>query len=180
MDKITKSLHGYLKNARIKYKAMFNTDAGNQLEEQTSTVFHVTRKIDEEKMSVLVDVYPKDNTVYLSAYPWCVFSDERMEELKEFENKWNGIEMFSTLSIEEERGVIEPDSYCFHLTSRILAEKDGLSRQLWKKYLELLIKETLDAWEMFEKIINPSLFDFMLSSAFGDETDVTFQAYSFN
>ncbi|MDE7386689.1 MAG: hypothetical protein K2N28_06080 [Muribaculaceae bacterium] len=180
MDKITKSLQIYLKMRGIKFKSMFNIDTPTRLEEQTSTVFHITRTIDKVKMSIVIDVYSKDNTVYLSAYPWFVFSDEKMEELKVFENKWNGVGMFSTLTIEEERGVIEPNKYCFRMTSRILSEENGLNHQLWKKYIELIIKESIDAWEMFDKIINPALFYSMQKLACEYGINDTFKAYNFN
>lgn len=180
MDKITNSLQNYLKKRRIKSKSMFNADVEFRLEEQTSTVFHVTRKFDKLKMSVVIDIYPKDKTVYLSAHPWDLFDNSRMDELKSLESKWNGIGMFTTLSIEEEKGVIEPDRYCFQLTAKFLADKEGLSFTLWDKYIKLLIKESLDAWEMFYKIINPEFCEFLQYIVLEDGSDATFQAYSFN
>lgn len=180
MDKITKSLQSYLKKNGIKFKSMFDADTRSRLEEQTSTVFHITRKIDEVKMAVIIDIYPKDQYVFLSILPFFVFSDDKMSELKAVENKWNRTGTFSTLSIEEERGVIEAYKYCFKLSSWILAENNGLSHQLWKKYLELIIEETLDAWEMFEKILNPDIFEILPLLSFENGTDATLHSYRFN
>ncbi|MDE5857135.1 MAG: hypothetical protein K2H32_02090 [Muribaculaceae bacterium] len=150
------------------------------MQEGTSTIFHVTRIIDEAKISIVTDVYPQDHLVYISAHPWTVFNESDLDELKIFEQKWNKIGMFSTLTIEEERGVIEPDKYCFHLTGRIITDKNGLGTQLWGKYIENLIKETLDAWAECDKIVDPTIFEFMNSLVKEDETDASFKAFRFN
>ncbi|MDE7154853.1 MAG: hypothetical protein K2N79_01020 [Muribaculaceae bacterium] len=180
MDLITKSLQNHLRLNDVKYKTIYNTEGAAIMQEGTSTIFHVTRIIDEAKISIVTDVYPQDHLVYISAHPWTVFNESDLDELKIFEQKWNKIGMFSTLTIEEERGVIEPDKYCFHLTGRIITDKNGLGTQLWGKYIENLIKETLDAWAECDKIVDPTIFEFMNSLVKEDETDASFKAFRFN
>lgn len=156
MDKITKSLHSYLKNSHIKFNTLFNYDRRTRLGYPTSTVFHITRKIDRHTMTVIIDISPNDHTIYLISFPSVDFGSEKLVEIKKFQNKWNRIGMFTSLCVEEEQGVIEPYRYCFSLTSRILSENIGLSCQLWERYLNLIIMESLEAWKIFDKILgNP-------------------------
>lgn len=159
MDQITKSLQNYLTKNRIRFKSMFNRRRDCRLDDQTSTVFHINSELDNVKMSIVIDIYPKDKMVYLSVHPWDVFDNNKMDELKVFVNKWNNNSMFSTLSIEEEKGVIEPDRFCFQLTGRLLAEKEGLSFKLWENYLKLIVKETLHTRVKLFEIINPGSYE---------------------
>lgn len=180
MDLITRSLQNYLRSNLIKHKTIYNTDGCACMQEGTSTIFHVTRIIDEAKMSIVADVYPQDNLIYISAHPWAVFNENKLDKLKNFEQKWNKIGMFSTLTIEEENGVIEPDKYCFHLTGRIIVDNNGLSTHLWEKYIKNIIDDTLDAWAECDKIVDPTIFEFMNSLVKEDGTDASFKAFRFN
>ena len=84
------------------------------------------------------------------------------------------------LTIEEENGVIEPDKYCFHLTGRIIVDNNGLSTHLWEKYIKNIIDDTLDAWAECDKIVDPTIFEFMNSLVKEDGTDASFKAFRFN
>lgn len=180
MDKITDSLHLYLKKSRVRFNTIFNNDRRTRLEELTSTVFHITRNIDRQKMTAIIDISPKDYTIYLTFYPFVNFSNEKMMEIKKFLNKWNRIGMFSSLTIEEEKGVIEPERYCFNLTSKILSENVGLSCQLWERYLNLLIKESLEAWHRFDIILGSPLYETIKSRGNDYVEETNFKEYRFN
>ena len=74
-----------------------------------------------------------------------------MNEITTFANKWNRTGMFSTIVLDEEKGVVEPETYCFSFISQTLTEKDGLSFRLWRRYIDLIIQESLEAWGMIHK-----------------------------
>ena len=154
MDKITQSLQCYLNRAKIKFNTLYNLDKATRFEKQTSTIFHITRKIDGRKMAIVTDIYPQQNKLFFSTHPFLAFDGEERKEITIFANKWNSIGMFSTIVLDEEKGVIQPETYCFNLISQTLTENNGLSFKLWRRYFDLIIEESLEAWGMIHKILN--------------------------
>ena len=87
--------------------------------------------------------------------------------------------MFSTIILEEENGVVEPETYSFNLISQTLTEKDGLSFKLWRRYFDLIIEEALEAWGMIHKILNlPFKEPFELKES--EKKEDSIKEYSFN
>ena len=179
MDKITQSLQCYLNRAKIKFNTLYNLDKATQFEEQTSTIFHITRKIDGRKMAIVIDIYPHKNRLFFSTHPFLVFDEKEMSEITTFANKWNRTGMFSTIVLEEENGVVEPETYCFNLISQTLTEKDGLSFRLWRRYIDLIIQESLEAWGMIHKILNLP-FKKPLELIESEKKEDSIKEYSFN
>ena len=111
--------------------------------------------------------------------PFLVFDEKEMSEITTFANKWNRTGMFSTIVLEEENGVVEPETYCFNLISQTLTAKDGLSFKLWRRYIDLVIQESLEAWGMIHKILNLP-FKKPLELIESEKKEDSIKEYSFN
>ena len=179
MDKITQSLQSYLIRSRIKFKTLYNLDRATRFEKQTSTILHITRKIDGRKIAIVIDIYPLKNKLFFSVYPFFAFGKKERREITRFANKWNRTGRFSTIVINDEKGIVEPEIYCFNLISQTFAEKEGLSYKLWQRYYDLIIEESLEALGMIHKILNlpiqkpAELIDL-------EKKESPFKEYSFN
>ena len=151
MDRITQSLQTYLKSAKIPYKTIFNAESGAIEEESTSTVIHIQNPDDvEEVIDIVIDVYPEDGNFNIEAYPRYVFTEKYLAKVRTLENKWNRSGMFTSLIVEEEDGVVEPDCYSFHILLRGFSDPSGMTEYLWSRYL----KEAEDsAWLAWNKIV---------------------------
>ena len=102
-----------------------------------------------------------------------------MNEITTFANKWNRTGKFSTIVLEEEKGIVQPETYCFNLISQTLTEKDGLSFRLWRRYIDLIIQESLEAWGMIHKILNLP-FKKPLELIESEKKEDSIKEYSFN
>ncbi len=151
MDRITQSLQAYLKSAKIQYQTLFNSDTGNKNGNPTSTSFHVKNSEDPNRVAdIVIDVYPEDGSFNIEAFPRYVFTDKYLEKVRTLENKWNRTGMFTSLIVEEEEGVVEPDCYCFHILIRGFSDPSGMTEYLWSRYL----KEAEDGtWLAWNKIV---------------------------
>lgn len=142
MDSITKSLREYLDSVKISHTTMYNTDGGNKIGNPTSTCFICECENNAEReMSIVVDIYPMDCMFILSAYPSVIISNENIDRMHAFEIKWNRLGFMTSLMIEEERGVIMPDTYCFKLTACGYSGENGLEESVWKRYIEKIKQE---------------------------------------
>ena len=157
MDRITKSLQTYLKSAKIPYKTMFNAEGGAIEGESTSTVIHIQNPDDyEEIVDIVIDVYPEDGYFNIEAFPRYVFTEQNLEIVRAIENKLNRTGMFTSLIVEEEEGVVDPDCYSFHILIRGISDHSGMSEYLWSRYL----KEAEDTtWLAWKKIV-ATIYDF--------------------
>lgn len=142
MDSITKSLREYLTSENISHTTMYNKDCGNKIGQPTSTCFIITREENTElPISIIIDIFPEDNQFFLSAHPHLVFEEEDTEQLQALEKKWNRSGFMTTLIIEEENGVINPNMYCFKLMTSAFCGDNGPDEFLWKRYLKKIVEE---------------------------------------
>ena len=160
MDKITESLKKYLDSAGISHETSFESYGGLNNDYPTSTCFH-REDVNNPKrcMSVVIDIFPKKNLFYITASPFVVFGDRKMDELRDFESKWNRIGMMTTLAIKEEVGVLELDVYCFKLNLCGFCDNNGLEETIWRKYLERVENETWEAWEKVSEIVGGFFYE---------------------
>lgn len=157
MDRITQSLQTYLKSARIQYQTLYNSDTGNKKGNPTSTSFHIKNLEDPNQVAdVIIDVFPKNSQIFLSAHPRVVIDGEGMSKIKALEIKWNACGLFTRISVSEEMGVVEDDRYCFQLILQGISDRNGLSNYVWKRYIEILRSDTFKAWD---KIATLSISD---------------------
>ena len=77
-----------------------------------------------------------DYMFFLSAYPDVIISHENIDKMRALEMKWNRSGFMSTLVIEEEKGVVMPDIYCFKLTAFGFSGENGLEESVWKRYID--------------------------------------------
>ena len=152
MDEITKSLQTYLKSANIPYKTMFNAESSTAEGEPSSTVIHIQNPDNlEEFVDIVIDVYPEDGNFNIEAFPRYAFREKYLEKVRTLENKWNRTGMFTSLIVEEEDGVVEPDYYSFHILIRGFSDPSGMTEFLWSRYL----KEAQDStWLAWNKIVD--------------------------
>lgn len=142
MDSLTKSLRKYLDSVKISHTTMYNTDCGNKIGNPTSTCFicECGNNTDRE-VSIVIDIYPMDYMFFLSAYPNVIISRENIDKMHALEMKWNRSGFMSTLVIEEEKGVVMPDIYCFKLTTCGFSGENGLEDSVWKRYIDKIEQE---------------------------------------
>lgn len=144
MDLITKTLREYLTSVNISNTTLYNTDCSNKKGLPTSTSFILKSKNNPKRfISVIIDIYPEDYQFFLSAHPNIVFDDENMDHVHALEAKWNRSGFMTTLIIEEENGVINPNTYCFKLMSCGFCGNNGLEESVWKRYIEKIEQEYL-------------------------------------
>lgn len=156
MDRITQSLQTYLKSANIRYQTLFNSDTGNKNGNPTSTSFHVRNSADPSQVvDIVIDIFPKDSQIFLSAHPRVVILSEGMDKIKAMENKWNVCGLFTRISVSEEMGVTEDDRYCFSLRLQAISDLNGSSRYVWKRYIEILKRDTFEAWDKLSEFSIP-------------------------
>ena len=167
MDKITESLKNYLDAAGIPHQTIFNSDGGLRGDYPTSTCFH--REDLPQRMSIVVDIFPKQNEFYITSSPMVVLSGGNMDKLRDFESKWNCCGMMTTLAIQEEYGVPEQDVYCFSLCLSGFCNSDGLEEMIWRKYLERVEKEAWDAWEKVSEIVGGFFYEESNKPAVSDD-----------
>lgn len=148
MDRITRSLQSYLKSSKIPYKTMFNAEGGAIEGEPTSTVIHIQNPDNhEEIIDIVIDVYPEDGNFNIEAFPRYVFTEQYLEKVRAIENKWNRTGMFTSLIVDEEEGVVEPDCYSFSTLIRGISDPSGMSEYLWSRYLKEAEDNTWLAWK---------------------------------
>ena len=148
MDRITQSLQAYLKSAKIHYQTLFNSDTGNKKGNPTSTSFHVKNSAEPSQVAdIVIDIFPKDSQLFLSAHPRVVIDGEGMAKIKSLENKWNACGLFTRIRVSEEMGVVEDDRYCFSLRLQGISDINGSSKYVWKRYIEILKRDTFEAWD---------------------------------
>ena len=148
MDRITQSLQTYLKSANIRYQTLFNSDTGNKNGHPTSTSFHVKNSADPSQVAdIVIDIFPKDSQIFLSAHPRVVIWGEGIDKIKGLENKWNVCGLFTRISVSEEMGVVEDDHHCFSLRIQGISDPNGPSKYVWKRYIEMLKNDTFEAWD---------------------------------
>ena len=148
MDRITQSLQTYLKSANIRYQTLFNSDTGNKNGNPTSTSFHVKNSADPSQVAdIVIDIFPKESQFFLSAHPRVVFEGEVADKIKALELKWNACGLFTRISVSKEMGVVEDDRYCFSLRLQGISDLNGSSKYVWKRYIEILKRDTFDAWD---------------------------------
>ncbi|MDE6650673.1 MAG: hypothetical protein K2K45_12165 [Muribaculaceae bacterium] len=82
-----------------------------------------------------------DYMFFLSAYPNVIISRENIDKMHALEMKWNRSGFMSTLVIEEEKGVVMPDIYCFKLTTCGFSGENGLEDSVWKRYIDKIEQE---------------------------------------
>lgn len=142
MDSITKSLREYLDSVKISHTTMYNTESGKKIGNPTSTCFICECENNPEReMSVVVDIYPEDQMFFLSVHPHVIFDDKNIDQMQAFETKWNRSGFMTSLVIEEERGVVMPDTYCFILEVCGFSGESGLEESVWKRYIEKIKQE---------------------------------------
>lgn len=142
MDSITKSLRVYLNSVKISHTTMYNTDCGKKIGNPTSTCFiYECEDNPVREMSIVVDIYPMDSMFILSAYPNVIISDENLYKIQAFETKWNKSGFMSTLVVEEEKGVIQPNIYCIKLTACGFCGENGFEEFIWKRYIDKIEQE---------------------------------------
>ncbi len=148
MDKITESLRTYLEAADIPHQTFFNEKGFGY--PCTSTCFHkVNEGLPHQRLPFNVNIYSGEAKFYIVSAPMWVCHDKALESLKPLESKWNRCGMMTTLVFEEERGVSVPNIYGFHLELPGICESDGLGKDMWKRYFEIVER---DACEVFENI----------------------------
>lgn len=159
MDSITKSLREYLDSVQISHMTMYNTDCGKKTGNPTSTCFiYECVKNPVRKMSIVIDIYPEDQMFFLSAHPHVIFDDKNIDQLQAFETKWNRSGFMTSLVIEEERGVVMPDTYCFKLTACGFSGESGLEESVWKRYIEKIKQEYSYIEEYIKEVSDEDAF----------------------
>ena len=147
MDRITRSLHAYLKSAKIHYQTLFNSDTGNKNGNPTSTSFHVENLDDPGQFAdIVIDIFPNNSQFFLSAHPRIIIDGEGMDKIKALETKWNACGLFTRIRVSEEMGVVEDNRYCFSLILQGISDPNGVSKYVWKRYIEMLKSDTFEAW----------------------------------
>ena len=168
MDKITESLKNYLDAAGIPHQTIFNSKNSLNKEYPTSTCFH--REDLPQRMSIVVDIFPEENKFYITSSPMVVLSGGNMDRLRDFESKWNRCGMMTTLTIEEENGVLEPDVvYCFTLGLSGFCDSNGLEETIWRKYLERVENDTWSAWDKVSEIVGGFFYEESNEPAVSDD-----------
>ena len=156
MDRISQSLQTYLKSANIRYQTLFNSDTGNKNGNPTSTSFHVKNSADPSQVAdIVIDIFPKESQFFLSAHPRVVFEGEVADKIKALENKWNACGLFTRISVSKEMGVVEDDRYCFSLRLQGISDLNGSSKYVWKRYIEILKRDTFEAWDKIAALSIP-------------------------
>ena len=156
MDRITQSLQTYLKSANIRYQTLFNSDTGNKNGNPTSTSFHVKNSADPSQVAdIVIDIFPKESQFFLSAHPRVVFEGEVADKIKALEIKWNACGLFTRISVSKEMGVVEDDRYCFSLRLQGISDLNGSSKYVWKRYIEILKRDTFEAWDKIAALSIP-------------------------
>lgn len=92
-------------------------------------------------------MYPEDVNFNIEAFPRYVFTERYLEKVLSIKNKCNRTGMFSSLIVEGEEGVVEPDCYSFHILIRGISDPSGMSEYLWSRYLKEAEDNTWLAWE---------------------------------
>ena len=156
MDKITQSLQKYLKSAQIRYQTLFNSETGNKTGNPTSTSFHIKNSADTSQVAdIVIDIFPRDSQIFLSAHPREVIYGEERDKIKAFESKWNACGLFTRISVSEEMGVFENNRYCFSLMVQGISDPNGPSKYVWRRYIELLKSDTFEAWDKIVALSMP-------------------------
>ena len=156
MDRITQSLQTYLKSANIRYQTLFNSDTGNKNGNPTSTSFHVKNSADPSQVAdIVIDIFPKESQFFLSAHPRVVFEGEVADKIKALEIKWNACGLFTRISVSKEMGVVEDDRYYFSLRLQGISDLNGSSKYVWKRYIEILKRDTFEAWDKIAALSIP-------------------------
>lgn len=156
MDRITQSLQAYLKSAKIHYQTLFNSDTGNKNGNPTSTSFHVKNSAAPSQVAdIVIDIFPKDSQFFLSAHPRVVIDGEEIGKIKALETKWNACGLFTRINISKEMGVVEDDRYCFSLMVQSISDPNGPSKYVWKRYIEILKRDTFEAWDKIAALSIP-------------------------
>lgn len=153
MDRITQSLQAYLKSAKIQYQTLYNSDTGNKKGNPTSTSFHIKNSEDPNQVAdVIIDVFPKNSQIFLSAHPRVVIDGKGIDKIKALEIKWNACGLFTRISVSEEMGVVDYDRYCFQLILQGISDRNSLSNYVWKRYIEILKSDAFEAWDKIENL----------------------------
>lgn len=143
MDNVTKSLRKYLNLVNIRHTTLYNTDCGNKIEHPTSTCFILKfGKKSVRSISLVIDIFPTDQQFFISAHPNVVFEYENMDLIQALETKWNRSGFLTTLIIEEENGMIKPNTYCFKLMLSGFCDINGMNESLWEKYIAKVKEES--------------------------------------
>ena len=159
MDSITKSLKEFLDSVNISHTTMYNTDCGNKIGNPTSTCFICECENDSEReMSVVIDIYPDDQMFFLSVHPHVIIEEGNIAQMQALEMKWNKSGFMSTLVTEEEKGVIQPNVYCFKLMVCGFCGENGLENSVWKRYIENIKQEYSYIQEYIKEISDDDPF----------------------
>lgn len=78
-----------------------------------------------------------------------------MDKIKALEIKWNACGLFTRINVSEEMGVVDDDSYCFSLILQGISDLNGLSKYIWKRYIEILKNDTFEAWDKIAALSIP-------------------------
>lgn len=159
MDNITKSLREYLTSVSINHNTLFNSDCGNKIGKPTSTCFLC--ELEEEskrEMSIVIDIYPEEQMFIISAHPNTIIEEKSIGHMQAFEMKWNRSGFMSTLIVEEERSVIQPDTYCFKLMVCGFCSESGVEESVWDKYIRKIKHEYSYIEEYVHEILTNESF----------------------
>ena len=145
MYKITESLKKYLDSVGIPHQTLFNSDGGLDMGYPTSTCFYLENEDSHwPRISFIVDIFPKDSVFYISACPMWRCDEKDMALLEPFKAKWNRCGMRTSL-VFEERGITVLNAYCFYLGLFGICDSDGLGKNMWKRYFEIVVADTYTA-----------------------------------
>ena len=158
-DLITRSLHRLLRGIRTEYDTFTCSNTMKKLGCESSTGFYVIR--DKKVITLSIDIAPKFQTIYFTAIPWFESIHKTKKRLNSYEKRWNTLVMYSFLNIYSESICKGKYNVRIHLRSLALSDANGLTRQLWLRYIDLITNETLRAWteivELEKTNINQSL-----------------------
>ena len=143
MDQITKSLEDYLKTSLTEFNV---SQKENKSKGVTSTSFDIADPDNYKSMSVLIEISPQTHTIFITGYPHITAVNKDLEQIKSFETEWNKSQKLINFSVSEESVAEIYKYYNIQLFSIILSDANGLTRLLWRKYLNMFFKETLQIW----------------------------------
>lgn len=143
-DLITRSLHRLLRSIRTEYNTFACSKAMKKLGCESSTVIYIIR--DKKVITLSIDIAPKFQTIYFTAIPWFEIIHKTKKRLNSYEKRWNTLGMFSFLNIYYESICKGKYKVRISLRSMALSDTNGLTRQLWLRYINLITNETLRAW----------------------------------
>jgi hypothetical protein len=152
MDKITETLIQFLESKEICYEKSFNTQrkaingALHSVNFQAMSSSHEGQDID-----IIIEVSVNDGMIYFTAMPRAVYSKDCEYGMGLLAYKWSKIKMPTKLFIGEDYESVGIGNLNFSVFMTAYSPSEGLSGELWQKYINCLIESADTAWTAMDE-----------------------------